>query len=124
MADLDPFKQEELKKRLQASARQRAERLVARRKSDLQKVLKMPEGRRLLWAHLEAAGYFALSFEKGAPDMTAKNEGMREVGMKIFDDLMKADPEAFFQMYRENASEIAQFKTEDDKLIQEAYQNG
>lgn len=122
--DLDPFKQEELKKRLESSNQQRAERLRERRKRDIQEVVKTPHGRRLYWAHLEAAGYFAETFVEGAPDVSARNQGERKVGIKIFGDLMWAAPEAFFQMYRENASEIAGFKAEDEKLIQEAKSNG
>lgn len=123
MAALDPFKSEDLRK---AVAARHSERLLRRRErhlDDIREAVKTPKGRRLYWSHLEVTGYFALSFVAGAPDVTAKHEGMRESGMAIFKDLMEAAPEAFFQMYRENASELAQDKIEDDRLVKEAEDN-
>ena len=118
--ELDTFKRQELQKALALRALERERRRAKRAKDDLIEQLKTAGGRRVFWKHLSYAGYFTLSFVQGAPDATANNEGMRAVGMKMFADLMDAAPEAYFQMTRENASEQAQDRAEDEKMTQEA----
>lgn len=80
---------------------ERAKRLRERELSDITKVLKIPEGRRLLWRVLsDAETFIAPATEK------------QIVGMQLFNDIMIVAPEMFLQMQREYRSEQESFKKE------------
>ena len=98
----------------------RERRLRERHEGDLRAMLKGPEGRRIAYWLLAEAGVWRSSFIAGQPDSTAKNEGRREMGLLLLDDLMAAKPEALLQMQNEYASEQKQFADEDAKLDKEA----
>lgn len=81
--------------------------------NDLRTVLAIPEGRRLLWRVLSEARMFQLSFTPGLSDVTAFNEGSRNVGNWLFGEINEAKSEAFLQMQREYKIEILNDKTEE-----------
>src|SRR3954469_23266490 len=99
MADLDPvFDADEINKRKAVARR----RLKEREQSDLRKVLSSAEGRRVVWRVLGEAKVFHGCFSLNGLEM-AKNEGKRDLGLFILNDLLKSHPDAFAQMQREAA---------------------
>lgn len=86
---------EEIKKKIEERNKQIRERDL----NDIRKVLTLPEGRRLLWRILsEAETFVAPATEK------------QIIGMRLFNDIMKASPETFLQMQREYKSEQESFR--------------
>ena len=81
--------------------------------SDIRKIVAMPEGRRFIWRVLTRAGIYTPSFAVEQSIMSF-NEGKRNIGLFILEDLMRAKPEAFMQMSQENYSEIKSKKEEVD----------
>lgn len=77
----------------------------AREITDLQKVLKLPEGRRLLYKILCECGVFKASFTQNS-NTTAFNEGKRDIGLLLLKELDAAEPQAYSQMLREHFSEL------------------
>jgi len=101
----DMLDMEERKKRIAEADK----RLRERRKSDIKKILEMPEGRRFVWQVLSEAGVFRCSFS--GDQRTNFNEGKRDIGLFVFHAVMNANPDAFTKMQREAVS---------DKLTEEA----
>lgn len=58
------------------------------------------EGRRFVWRQLGNAGVYQLSFNSDAARM-AFNEGQRNIGLKLLDDVMEACPNQYANMLRE-----------------------
>lgn len=58
-------------------------------------------GRRYLWKALEEHHIFQTSFSQDA-GYAAFREGERNGGLKLLDDILEANQEAFFLMIREN----------------------
>ena len=74
---------EERQKKIEERNKQTREREL----NDIRKVLTLPEGRRLLWRIMsEAETFIAPATEK------------QIIGMRLFNDIMKANPEMFLQM--------------------------
>lgn len=117
---MDPIRDQQKKEALAKRRAERDERLKLRRKEDLLVVLKTASGRRFVYDILDESGLFSGSFVAGHPDISDFNEGKRDIGVKLLQDLMNAAPDAFTQMYREKASEVKQAADEDAKLTQEA----
>ncbi len=67
---------------------------------DMQELLALPSGRRTLWRYISGCGVFRTSFV-GDVNAAIFNEGARNVGLKIIDDVMTADPDAFVLMQKE-----------------------
>ena len=80
---------------------ERAKQLRERDLNDIKKVLKEPEGRRLLWRIMGAAETFL-----------ASPTDKRIIGLMLFNDIMKVAPEIFLQMQREYRSEQESLKKE------------
>ncbi|UYN96552.1 MAG: hypothetical protein KIT25_06365 [Enhydrobacter sp.] len=59
-----------------------------------------PRGRFLLWDRLERAGVFRTSMA-GDPHVTAFHEGLRQMGLHDFAQLMRLCPEELGRMARE-----------------------
>lgn len=80
---------------------------------DLQAVLELRAGRRVLWRYLSHAGVFQSSYV-GNAEGTIFNEGKRVMGTTIMADITAAKPEAFIQMMLEAKAEdeIAQRSAE------------
>ena len=76
--------------------REREKQIKERDINDLKKVLKEAEGRRLCWKILELCETFL------AKEST---KFARQVGMKLFEEIMNATPETYLQMQREYKSE-------------------
>jgi hypothetical protein len=74
-----------------------------REMGDLRTILGMPEGRRLLWRVLSQAQVFTASYT--GDQHTFFNEGKRNIGIWLLEDILHSKPEAFHQMQREAVSE-------------------
>lgn len=74
--------------------KEREKQIKERDINDLKKVIAMPEGRRLLWRILELSETFG-----------TRATDKRIVGLKLFAEIMEADPEKYLQMQREYKSE-------------------
>lgn len=105
---LDTKKEE---KREDKAARKRRRELA-----DIRTVLKTPEGRRFYWRVMSHAGVFIRSYT-GEVNSTMFNEGKREVGNWLFNELFDANPNIYTQMSQENDSEV-----ESEKRIEEMEQ--
>ncbi len=81
---------------------------------DVREVLSKPSGRRLFWGYLSECGIFKSSFTGN--NTTFFNEGKREIGLQLLNDLTEAVPEAFLLMQREEAERNAREK---NKLLKE-----
>lgn len=76
-----------------------------REKSDLKKVLSMPEGRRVFWRLLSACRIYQASYSDSAQHM-AYNEGRRSVGLFVLNEINRAGVEALGTMQREANSDV------------------
>lgn len=98
--DLYPSETDQRREALEAESRRRRERELG----DIRKLLAIPEGRRFLWRLLGDAKVFAASYAGEAP-ATFFNEGKRDIGIKVLQEILAAKPDAFSQMQREAAAE-------------------
>lgn len=73
-------------------------------KEDMSKVLSLPEGRRVLWRVLSQCGVFRSSVEHSG-SMTYFNEGRRDIGLFLVNEINLADMMAFPKMMQENSKE-------------------
>ena len=80
------------------------EKLQDRKEDDVRKVLKTPEGRRLLLEIITESGVVHASFSQNSM-VTAFNEGKRDIGLFLLKKIDKVEPMAFSQMLREYFSE-------------------
>lgn len=85
-------------------SKREAKRIRARELSDIRKVLSTVEGRRFIYRLWGMAGIFRCSFSANA-NQTAFNEGKRDIGLAILNDVNKAEKTAFAQMQNEAWSE-------------------
>lgn len=102
-----------------AKLQEREDRRKARDVIDLQAMLKHAHVRRQLWRILAEAGTFASSFDADRPHLTSFNEGQRKVGNFVLAQIMGASPEAFAQMQRESASQLAEDALFKEKLMKD-----
>lgn len=85
-----------------------SERALHKRKrelSDLKEIVRTPEGRRYIWKILANSGIGQTGYSN-EPNQMYYNAGRRDVGNKLLEDLMMADPTAFATMQMEYYSEI------------------
>lgn len=75
--------------------------------NDLRAVLSSASGRRFVWRLLERGGVFRSSFNAESDSYTAFNEGRRNLGLLVLNDILEADPDAFTLMQRESAEAAA-----------------
>ena len=90
------------------------EKVRDREIDDLQRVLRLPEGRRLILRILSEAGLFRASFTLNSMQ-TAFNEGKRDSGLWLMRDVDEADPNAYPQMLREHYSELKSKKAKEEE---------
>lgn len=83
--------------------------------SDLQKVLRLPEGRRFIYKVLCECGVFKTSFSQNSMT-TAFNEGKRDIGLSVIAQLDTADPGIYSQMLKEYFSEQKSKKPKQEDL--------
>lgn len=69
--------------------------------NDLRAVLVSPEGRRFVWRLLERGGVFRSSFCAESDSCTAFNEGRRNLGLSVLNDVLEADSGSFRMMQDE-----------------------
>lgn len=69
---------------------------------DVYWVLSTKQGRRFYYRILEECGVFRLSYRAGQPDLTAFNEGTRNIGLMLLTEINEACPDAYTLMMKEN----------------------
>lgn len=84
---LDPLEQERANAEYAEEKRRSREQEI----SDLCKVMGNKEGRRFMWRLLSEAGVYRLSFDRDAV-MMAFNEGNRNTGLMLLNEVMAACP--------------------------------
>lgn len=77
---------------------------IEREQEDLKQVMASQQGRRFIWKQLSTAGVFATSFTTD-PYITAFNEGSRNKGLELFNDIMKFCPDQYLLMAEEARTE-------------------
>lgn len=95
-------------------AEEQAKRRKERETEDLKVLLKMPEGRRLFWRYMGDAGVFRSSYT--GDQGTNFNEGQRNIGLKMFNDVLNTDIRAFAQMQQEHVALVAAEQLALDKV--------
>lgn len=73
--------------------------------NDVRELLKTPQGRRFMWRYLGFCKVFETSFTGNS--QTFFNEGQRNVGLTMLNDINDADPEALILMMRDERSKLA-----------------
>lgn len=68
-------------------------------KEDLKEILLSPGGRRFLWKLLEECGVYKISFTGNSH--TFFNEGKRQIGLRLIEDIFDASPNAYTEMRSE-----------------------
>lgn len=69
--------------------------------ADMRFILSSVEGRRFIWRYLSRCRIFEVSYLGNAND-TIFNEGSREIGLRILDEVTHADPRAYMKMVNES----------------------
>ena len=65
-------------------------------KEDLKEILSSVGGRRFLWKLLEECGVYKISFT--GDNYTIFNEGKRQIGLRLIEDIFNAFPWAYAEM--------------------------
>lgn len=71
-------------------------------KEDLRSILSSASGRRFMWKLLEECGVYKISFTGNSH--TFFNEGKRQIGLRLIEDIFDAAPNAYTEMRMEAAS--------------------
>jgi hypothetical protein len=71
---------------------------------DLKWLMSSPRGRRIVWRLLDLAGPFRMSFNTNAMQM-AFNEGNRNLGLRLFNEVMTLCPELYPVMVKEQQND-------------------
>ena len=93
--------------------------LKKRNTSDLQTVLKTPQGRRVLWRLLQACRVRQHSFVPGDSMATAFHCGQQSIGLFLLAEIEDASPAAYLQMRGEYISEVNSEQNEINRLTEE-----
>ena len=80
--------------------------LKKRTLSDMRTILKMPQGRRILWQILQAAQIRQHGFIPGDSLATAFHCGQRSIGLFLLENIEQAAPGAYQQMRGEYTAEM------------------
>lgn len=83
-------------------------------RDDMLAICKLPEGRRFIFWTLKECGIFQTGFAD--PERLTYAEGMREIGVKVFNHVMEYCPEKFIQMLKENKADVTIDKRLADEL--------
>lgn len=81
-------------------AEQNQKLAAERQRDDLKHVMSSVQGRRLIWLLLNNAGVFSLSFT-GDNASTNFNEGRRNEGLRLFNEVMTHCPDLYLTMANE-----------------------
>ena len=96
----------------------REERKAERRKSDIKKLIQLPEGRRILrWIIVEKCGTLQESFRMET-NLTNYNLGRQSIGRDLLNDLNEAKGDAFMQIQQEHESELKNESIQEEKDIE------
>lgn len=90
--------------------------LQERNLRDWRRILKAPEGRRVIFELMQVCQYRNNPFVPGDQHATAFHCGQQSIGLWIERMVKKADISALVQMEQEYEAEIKQFQTEVEKL--------
>lgn len=105
MSEPSVFELEAERKKIAAEQKRERQKEI----DDVRKILKTPEGRRLFWRLLSKCGIFRNSFNPNS-NLTAFNEGQRNVGLNLLNDVNEADITAFAKMQNEYLSVLSSKK--------------
>ncbi|GEM_PF-1236786 len=95
-------------------ANRKAELAAAQRRADVREVMGLPSGRRLIWDWLSDAGLFRACFTGSS--QTFYNEGRREFGLRMFQQILEACPDLYAQAVQElRARENDHAETDDGR---------
>jgi hypothetical protein len=89
---------------------------VKKRKEDLMFVMADPRGRRVVWDQLEFTGVFSVGWDPSAK--IHFNAGMRNVGLRLFQELHQVCPDLYLMMAKEAADAAKKRQELDDALIE------
>lgn len=92
-----------------------------RNAADLQAVLKLPQGRRLLWRLLQAAQVDQHGFVPGDPYATAFHCGQKSLGLFLQERISALSPLLLAQMRAEYLSEITSGQNEINQESEELH---
>ncbi len=73
-------------------------------REDLQGILNSKAGRRFVWRLLDRAGVYRTSFNNSG-SITAFNEGRREVGLFLLNEIHEVAPDAYLVMLKEHTEQ-------------------
>lgn len=82
---------------------ERTERLSVRNDQDFVNVLATQSGRRFVWGLIEKSGYLRISFAGEDTHLSAFNEGRRNEGGRLWDEIERLAPDRLVQMRQEFA---------------------
>ncbi|ENY6782861.1 MULTISPECIES: Bbp19 family protein [Providencia] len=99
MTQLDDYSEEE-KAEIQADLELKDKLRKEREDDDLKQVMSTEYGRRFIWKTLSASGVFGVSFTSD-PYITSFNEGRRNKGLELFNDVMSVCPDLYLVMAEE-----------------------
>ena len=92
-----------------------------RNAADLQAVLKLPQGRRVLWRLLQAAQVDQHGFVLGDPCATAFHCGQKSLGLFLQQQIAELSPLLLAQMRAEYLSEITSEQNEINRESEELH---
>lgn len=82
-------------------AESKLKRVRERELADIHQILQSQYGRRFYWRYLTECKVFETSFSHSG-SITAFNEGVRNVGLKLLTDLNEASPDSYLTMLKES----------------------
>ena len=96
-----------------------SEKREQRDTNDMRQVLMRADGRRVVYRIIEEAKTFAASFALGHSDLTAYNEGQRNIGMFVMKLAEMAEPGVCLRMAREYDSDKTSQDARQKKIMEE-----
>lgn len=95
--------------------------LEKRQEADLAAILKLPQGRRLLWRLLQATQVDGHGFVPADPYATAFHCGQRSIGVFLKEQIMQISPFVLAQMRAEYVSELTSQQNEINRESEEMH---
>ena len=99
---------------LQKLYKQEQEKVV----SDLRELLRLPAGKRYFWRLLETCHMFSSTFTGNSTGNFM--EGERNVGLKVFRDILQVDPKLMGEMAQSHAANIKMLKDKKAETLAES----
>ncbi len=101
MSDYDPF-DTTAQDQVAADRKDDAQLSEGMEVADFKWMMAGPRGRRIVWRLLEKARVFSPTFVPGAPDVSAFNEGQRNIGCYLMDLIHRECTDQYVQMLKEH----------------------